>query len=63
VNPVIDYRTILKRYIDIVGEAEGTSFISGECPRNFTQQEWDALVQCNKESNDEWEITQGLKRG
>lgn len=64
---MIDHRVLLKKYIDMVSEAEGTSFIGGPAvisPHDplFTQEEWDELVKCNKEVNDEWYDKQGLRK-
>ena len=42
----MDYRDLLKRYIDQVAENEGTSFLHGDIIDNhhlFTKDEWAAL--------------------
>lgn len=48
---MIDWRELLMKYIHIVAEAEGVSFIDQDGPTPpLTDEEWAALVQCNTES-------------
>lgn len=59
----MNYRELLKLYINHVGDIEGTSFISGSCPNGFTQEEWNTLIECDKEATREWYVTRGLQHG
>jgi hypothetical protein len=47
-----DYRTLLLKYIDHVGNCEGVTFL-GDRDRNkslFTEEEWTLLQQLDRES-------------
>lgn len=45
----IDYRNLLKKYINHVGECEGTVFLSSTYEDSFTKEEYDELLKINKE--------------
>jgi hypothetical protein len=47
-----DYRTLLLKYINHVGECEGTTFLSDRWhdDRLFTDEEWSVMQQLDKES-------------
>lgn len=39
----MDYRELLKKYIDHVGESEGVTFLSHDDLNRFTSEEWAEL--------------------
>jgi len=45
-----DWKLILMKYINHVGECEGTSFIGNNKPESFTTEEWELLNKANSES-------------
>lgn len=46
------WKLILMKYINHVGECEGTTFISDKKPDTFTQEEWELLNEaCSKSYN------------
>lgn len=55
-NTMVDWRELLMKYIHIVGQNEGVSFINrDEAEPPLTPEEWAALVQCDIESNDRYD--------
>jgi hypothetical protein len=60
---MIDYRKILKFYINYVGECEGTTFLNGNS--NFdrlTAEENKALDDADREAAEEWRATREVAR-
>jgi hypothetical protein len=51
---VIDYRALLKKYMECVSFAEGVTFVDHPDDREgFTDEEWALLQEIRKELNDE----------
>jgi hypothetical protein len=45
-----DWKLILMKYINHVGDCEGVSFIGENKPDSFTEEEWKSLQDANSES-------------
>lgn len=45
-----DWKLILMKYINHVGNCEGTSFINGSKPDSFTDEEWSSLKEALSDS-------------
>lgn len=56
----MDYRALLKKYIGVVGYAEGVDFIPGDeaeaAAHSITPEELAALKQLSEEVNQEWKF-------
>jgi hypothetical protein len=50
----MDYRELLKKYINHVGEEEGTTFLSWDGDDRFTEAEWDELQALEAEVHEDW---------
>lgn len=46
----MDYRDLLLKYINHVGEEEGTTFLSWDRHDHFTEEEWDELQRLDVEA-------------
>ena len=55
----VDFRELLLKYIVLVGEAEGVSFIPRSRPDWMTQSEFEALQVCDQETGERWYEIQG----
>lgn len=51
---MIDHRELLKKYMMIVGEAEGIDFADYPCPVEISDKERAELLRLSKESINEW---------
>jgi hypothetical protein len=50
----MEYRELLKKYIDHVGISEGVTFLNGDNDSGrFTNEEWEELQKLDKESIEE----------
>ena len=54
----MDYKQLLKKYIEHVAYHEGISYIGKGCESEdiFTQEEWDHLIELDKQSQSESEM-------
>jgi len=52
---MIDWKLILMKYINHVGECEGTDFINHGAKHLFTDEEWSALNQASEDTSQEKE--------
>lgn len=56
----MNYKELLKKYINYVGEMEGVTFLGeryankGYYPSNFTKEEWEELNKLDKEAYNEY---------
>lgn len=54
---MIDYRELIKKYINHVGECEGVSFIQNNyLGKEFSKEEKEELIKLDKEAYDEQTI-------
>ena len=53
----MNYRELLIKYINMVGEEEGVSFIDHDFkPIDFTEEEWEEMKKLDDESREYWKI-------
>jgi len=48
VGPMVDFKVLLKKYIDFIVDLEGTDFLD-LTPDGFTDREWNALIAIRRE--------------
>jgi hypothetical protein len=59
---MVDYKQLLKKYIEHVALTEGTDFIYGSMGEPFSLEETDVLMTLSQEVEDEYKASIGINK-